>query len=182
MFSSGSTAAGGPHSSAGQKQSARPGSKPQQQEQDSEEAEADEDDDEEEGDMDESEQQPGSSEQDPQTATEGDASASSRALADPSCPVLSHSKDVNEEANVIRKAFKIKVTGGEPPCPLRSFAEMGVRFKAAKKLLANISAGGYGEPTPIQRQAIPALLGGRELLAVAPTGAGCSEVADLFEP
>lgn len=171
MFSTGSTAAGGPHSSVGQKQSARSASKPQQ-EQDSEEGEADEDDDEEQGDMDdESEQQPGDSEQDPQTA-EDDASASSRALADPSCPVLSHSKDVNEEANVIRKAFKIKVTGGDPPCPLRSFAEIGMRFKAAKKLLANISAGGYGEPTPIQRQAIPALLGGRELLAVAPTGMG----------
>ena len=31
---------------------------------------------------------------------------------------------------------------------------------------------GLAEPTPIQRQAIPAMLDGRELLAVAPTGSG----------
>ncbi|MEW5296778.1 MAG: hypothetical protein WDW36_000033 [Sanguina aurantia] len=186
MFSSGGAAAGETHSSVNLKHAASAGKHKQHQEADSEDAEEDGDGDEQTG----SEEAPegqrhvcssssrggedgasGSSGQDRQSRPESGASASCRSLADPSCPVLD-SKDVNEEANVIRKAFKIKVTGGEPPCPLRSFAEMGVRFKAAKKLLANITAGGYGEPTPIQRQAIPALLGGRELLAVAPTGSG----------
>ena len=37
---------------------------------------------------------------------------------------------------------------------------------------SNLAAGGFVEPTPIQRQAITALLAGRELLAVAPTGSG----------
>lgn len=195
MFSSGSAAAGETHSSVNLKHSASASKQKQHQGADSEDAEEDSqegsDDDEQTGSEEASEGQQhvgsssrggedgtsGSSGQDRQSRPESGASASCRSLADPSCPVLD-SKDVNEEANVIRKAFKIKVTGGEPPCPLRSFAEMGVRFKAAKKLLANITAGGYGEPTPIQRQAIPALLGGRELLAVAPTGEGqCGLVA-----
>jgi hypothetical protein len=37
-------------------------------------------------------------------------------------------------------------------------------------LLQNLQGRGYAQPTPIQRQAIPTLMAGRELLAVAPTG------------
>lgn len=33
-------------------------------------------------------------------------------------------------------------------------------------------AGGFTEPTPIQRQAMTSLLAERELLAIAPTGSG----------
>ncbi len=40
------------------------------------------------------------------------------------------------------------------------------------RLLAAIAALGYEEPTPIQREAIPPLLAGRDLLAEAPTGTG----------
>jgi ATP-dependent RNA helicase DeaD len=40
------------------------------------------------------------------------------------------------------------------------------------RLLSTIAALGYEEPTPIQREAIPPLLGGRDLLAEAPTGTG----------
>jgi ATP-dependent RNA helicase DeaD len=40
------------------------------------------------------------------------------------------------------------------------------------RLLSTISALGYEEPTPIQREAIPPLLAGRDLLAEAPTGTG----------
>jgi ATP-dependent RNA helicase DeaD len=40
------------------------------------------------------------------------------------------------------------------------------------RLLDAISALGYEEPTPIQREAIPPLLAGRDLLAEAPTGTG----------
>jgi ATP-dependent RNA helicase DeaD len=40
------------------------------------------------------------------------------------------------------------------------------------RLLATIAALGYEEPTPIQREAIPPLLAGRDLLAEAPTGTG----------
>lgn len=37
-------------------------------------------------------------------------------------------------------------------------------------LLRNIEEAGYTTPTPIQMQAIPILLSGKELLAIAPTG------------
>ena len=40
------------------------------------------------------------------------------------------------------------------------------------RLLSTITALGYEEPTPIQREAIPPLLAGRDLLAEAPTGTG----------
>ncbi|MFL5645591.1 MAG: DEAD/DEAH box helicase, partial [Chloroflexota bacterium] len=40
------------------------------------------------------------------------------------------------------------------------------------RLLTTIASLGYEEPTPIQREAIPPLLAGRDLLAEAPTGTG----------
>ena len=39
-------------------------------------------------------------------------------------------------------------------------------------MLQRLRDAGFHEPTPIQRQAIPILLEGSELLAVAPTGSG----------
>jgi ATP-dependent RNA helicase DeaD len=48
-------------------------------------------------------------------------------------------------------------------------------FKALgldEPLLTTLSGLGYEEPTPIQREAIPLLLAGRDLLAEAPTGTG----------
>src|SRR5712691_8677854 len=41
-----------------------------------------------------------------------------------------------------------------------------------KPLVAAISALGYEEPTPIQRESIPPLLAGRDLLGQAATGTG----------
>lgn len=81
-------------------------------------------------------------------------------------------KDPFEEGNVIRKAHRIRVSGSAPPMPLRSFAVLQQHFEASNRLLRNLAQGGFEEPTPIQRQAIPALLKGREILAVAPTGSG----------
>ncbi|TAL13741.1 MAG: DEAD/DEAH box helicase [Chloroflexota bacterium] len=48
------------------------------------------------------------------------------------------------------------------------FAALGV----GEPLLATLAGLGYEEPTPIQREAIPLLLAGRDLLAQAPTGTG----------
>ena len=41
-----------------------------------------------------------------------------------------------------------------------------------RRLLANVAREGYTRPTPIQAGAIPAILGGRDLLGGAPTGTG----------
>ncbi|MCW4151768.1 DEAD/DEAH box helicase [Halomonas sp. 18H] len=49
-----------------------------------------------------------------------------------------------------------------------SFSDLGLR----PELLGAIQAQGYSEATPIQRQAIPAVLDGQDLLASAQTGTG----------
>jgi ATP-dependent RNA helicase DeaD len=52
--------------------------------------------------------------------------------------------------------------------PLAEFAAMGLGTEAVHA----IEDLGYGEPTPIQRQTIPLLLEGRDVIAQAPTGTG----------
>src|SRR5262245_34274364 len=49
-----------------------------------------------------------------------------------------------------------------------TFAELGLRAE----LLRALDALGYEEPTPIQREAIPPLLAGRDLIGQAATGTG----------
>jgi ATP-dependent RNA helicase RhlE len=49
-----------------------------------------------------------------------------------------------------------------------SFTELGL----SRTILAAVAAEGYTEPTPIQRQAIPHVLAGRDLVALAQTGTG----------
>jgi ATP-dependent RNA helicase DDX52/ROK1 len=99
------------------------------------------------------------------------AAAPPSADLDPGCPDVS-SRDPNEADNAVRKHYRIKVVGQGVPPPLRSFGQLASVLGAPAGLLSNLTAAGYSEPTPIQRQAIPALVGGRELLAVAPTGSG----------
>ncbi len=48
------------------------------------------------------------------------------------------------------------------------FTELGL----AEPILRALNAKGYADPTPIQRQAIPALMEGRDLLGIAQTGTG----------
>ncbi|MDT0575003.1 DEAD/DEAH box helicase [Croceicoccus sp. F390] len=48
------------------------------------------------------------------------------------------------------------------------FSELGL----PEPILRALAAKGYEEPTPIQRQAIPALMEGRDLLGIAQTGTG----------
>src|SRR4051812_50034263 len=48
------------------------------------------------------------------------------------------------------------------------FDALGLR----DELIAAVAALGYEEPTPVQREAIPLLVGGRDLLAQAATGTG----------
>jgi superfamily II DNA/RNA helicase len=49
-----------------------------------------------------------------------------------------------------------------------SFADLGL----SNELLQAVSESGYTEPTPIQRQAIPSVLMGRDLIGIAQTGTG----------
>ncbi|MFT6116685.1 MAG: ATP-dependent RNA helicase RhlE [Candidatus Azotimanducaceae bacterium] len=49
-----------------------------------------------------------------------------------------------------------------------AFAALGL----ADMITAVLTARGYGQPTPVQQQAIPAILAGRDVLAAAQTGTG----------
>ncbi|DBA94458.1 TPA: RNA-dependent ATPase rok1 [Trebouxia sp. C0004] len=82
------------------------------------------------------------------------------------------SNDPFEAANLLRKSHGIRVTGGQAPAPLVNFNDLSSRYKCSKRLMAKLEEHGWHEPTAIQRQAIPILLEGRELFAVAPTGSG----------
>ncbi|XP_062117194.1 DEAD-box ATP-dependent RNA helicase 57-like [Humulus lupulus] len=77
-----------------------------------------------------------------------------------------------ERDALFRKEHNIHVSGNNIPSPLTDFAELSSRYGCKAKLLRNLAELGIKEPTPIQRQAIPILLSGRECFACAPTGSG----------
>ncbi|KAM0954249.1 putative RNA helicase [Dioscorea sansibarensis] len=77
-----------------------------------------------------------------------------------------------EQAALLRKKHGIHISGHNVPAPLRSFEELSSRYGCKPFLLRNLLELGFKEPTPIQRQAIPILLSGRECFACAPTGSG----------
>lgn len=60
------------------------------------------------------------------------------------------------------------MTPTSSPAANRAFAELGL----GPELLRTLTSLGYEEPTPIQRQAIPHLLDGKDLLGLAATGTG----------
>ncbi|CAJ1947382.1 unnamed protein product [Sphenostylis stenocarpa] len=77
-----------------------------------------------------------------------------------------------ERDAIFRKQHNIHVSGYNVPSPLQSFDELKSRYNCPSYLLRNLKELGFREPTPIQRQAIPVLLDGRECFACAPTGSG----------
>ncbi|XP_007110593.1 probable ATP-dependent RNA helicase DDX52 isoform X4 [Physeter macrocephalus] len=77
-----------------------------------------------------------------------------------------------EKINFFRNKHKIHVQGTDLPDPIATFQQLDQEFKINSRLLQNILDAGFQIPTPIQMQAIPVMLHGRELLASAPTGSG----------
>lgn len=63
---------------------------------------------------------------------------------------------------------KAKVTGQDPPHRVETFPETELR----KLLLENVKRSGYKNPTPVQKNAIPIIKAGRDLMACAQTGSG----------
>lgn len=83
------------------------------------------------------------------------------------------SKIVSEaDARVTRKINKINVTGDDIPLPVGSFEDLRGRYKLDNNVLDNLTLAGFSEPTPIQSEAIPVTLEGRDLIGCAPTGSG----------
>lgn len=75
----------------------------------------------------------------------------------------------NEEVDAYKEELEgIRVKGKGCPKPIKSWAQCGV----TKKELDVLKKLGYEKPTPIQCQAIPAIMSGRDLIGIAKTGSG----------
>ncbi|KAG1835160.1 P-loop containing nucleoside triphosphate hydrolase protein [Suillus variegatus] len=74
----------------------------------------------------------------------------------------------DREVEDFRKTKEIKVQGRGVPRPVTSFDEAGF----PEYILASIRAQGFAAPTPIQCQAWPMALSGRDVVAIAQTGSG----------
>src|SRR5712671_7969185 len=61
-----------------------------------------------------------------------------------------------------------RMTSPSSSTPSTTFDSLGL----SPALVASVTALGYEEPTPIQREAIPVLLAGRDVLGQAATGTG----------
>lgn len=73
-----------------------------------------------------------------------------------------------DQVEDLRRTLGIKVTGPSPPNPVTSFPHFGFD----DPLIKAIRKSEYTQPTPIQAQAIPAALSGRDLIGIAKTGSG----------
>ncbi|XP_006116110.1 putative ATP-dependent RNA helicase DDX46 [Pelodiscus sinensis] len=74
-----------------------------------------------------------------------------------------------EEVNVYRLEMEgIIVKGKGCPKPIKTWVQCGISMK----ILSSLKKHGYEKPTPIQAQAIPAIMSGRDLIGIAKTGSG----------
>ncbi|KRY59302.1 putative ATP-dependent RNA helicase DDX52 [Trichinella britovi] len=84
--------------------------------------------------------------------------------------VFPKSSSKEQSVQEIRRKHRIFVFGDDIPPPCCSFEELYALL--VPKLVQNVKALNFCAPTPIQMQAIPILLAGREVMASAPTGSG----------
>lgn len=73
-----------------------------------------------------------------------------------------------QQTDELRKTLGVKVSGPDPPKPCPSFAHFGFD----ENLMKAIRKSEFTSPTPIQAQAIPCALGGRDIIGIAKTGSG----------
>lgn len=73
-----------------------------------------------------------------------------------------------QQIDDLKKTLGIKVSGPSPPNPVTSFGHFGFDDALIKAIRKNE----YTQPTPIQAQAIPAALSGRDIIGIAKTGSG----------
>ncbi|GMH32348.1 hypothetical protein BSKO_00182 [Bryopsis sp. KO-2023] len=77
-----------------------------------------------------------------------------------------------ELANLFRKRHKIKVSGSDAPSPMENFEQLNSKLGGSEGLVESLVSEGFKEPSPIQMQAIPALVAERDVVGIAPTGSG----------
>lgn len=74
----------------------------------------------------------------------------------------------DREIEEFRRSKEMKVQGRNVPRPVTSFDEIGF----PEYIMGTIRAQGFPNPTPIQCQAWPMALSGRDVVAIAQTGSG----------
>ncbi|KAJ0409873.1 hypothetical protein P43SY_005767 [Pythium insidiosum] len=72
------------------------------------------------------------------------------------------------EVAALRAELGVRTEGSEVPRPLQSFMQVGLD----RKMLAALMKAGLEAPTPIQAQAFPIALSGRDMIGIAKTGSG----------
>ncbi|KAK8825318.1 hypothetical protein WA538_003015, partial [Blastocystis sp. DL] len=77
-------------------------------------------------------------------------------------------KMTEEEVAAIRKQWRMVIRGKHYPRPILTWSQCGLN----EKIMHVITKLGYEKPFPIQSQAIPTIMSGRECIAVAKTGSG----------
>lgn len=82
------------------------------------------------------------------------------------------SKITDRKMKKIRKKSKIKVNKKKICFPIETFIELKERFNVSKTIITNLKKLGLCKPTPIQKQTIPCMLKGENVLGSAPTGSG----------
>ena len=74
----------------------------------------------------------------------------------------------SEEVSIYRKELELKVHGKDVPKPIKTWLQSG----QTSKLLDTIKKLGFEKPMPIQAQALPVIMSGRDCIGVAKTGSG----------
>jgi len=74
----------------------------------------------------------------------------------------------DEQVRELRRTLGVKVTGPSPPKPVTSFGHFGFD----EQLIKAVRKAEYTQPTPIQAQAVPTALSGRDIIGIAKTGSG----------
>jgi hypothetical protein len=72
------------------------------------------------------------------------------------------------EVSLKRDVLQVKVRGKDCPAPVDTWEQCGL----SERVLAVIKKNGYEAPFAIQKQAIPAIMCGRDIIGVAKTGSG----------
>lgn len=74
-----------------------------------------------------------------------------------------------EEVEQYRKVLgDVTVRGVQCPRPIKTWYQCGLN----QRILAVLQKKNFAKPTPIQCQAIPAIMGGRDIIGIAETGSG----------
>ncbi|PUZ50213.1 hypothetical protein GQ55_6G042000 [Panicum hallii var. hallii] len=74
----------------------------------------------------------------------------------------------SEEVVAYRKELELKVHGKDVPKPIKTWVQSGM----TSKLLDTIKKLGFEKPMPIQAQALPVIMSGRDCIGIAKTGSG----------